>query len=239
MRNLPLLLLPGMDGSGLLFRPFLDVLPENVRAQVFNYPPNLARYADILPLVVEKLPMREPCLLVAESFSGPLAVMLAAACPERIAGLVLVASFLRSPQPWIRRWVLRLVTPQMLDAVPRSWRSRVLLGSRETPGLRSLLDQAIEFTPAKTILGRLIEVQRVNVTSELARLTMPVLYLRGAADRLVPAWNGGELAKLQPHAELQTLPAPHLVLQTMPREAANCISQFVIRVAGEEPELIA
>jgi pimeloyl-ACP methyl ester carboxylesterase len=68
---------------------------------------------------------------------------------------------------------------------------------------------------------------------------MPVLYLRGAADRLVPAWNGGELAKFQPHAELQTLLAAHLVLQTMPREAANCISQFVTRVAGEEPELIA
>lgn len=239
MRNLPLLLLPGMDGSGLLFRPFLDVLSENVRAQVFNYPPNLARYADILPLVVEKLPLHEPCVLVAESFSGPLAVMVAASYPERIAGLVLVASFLRSPQPWIRRWVLPLVTPQMLDAVPRSWRSRVLLGSLETSHLRSLLDHALDIAPANTIMSRLLEVHQVNVRTEFARLTMPVLYLRGGSDRLVPAWNAQEVARHQPHAEIQTLPAPHLVLQTMPREAATSIFHFIKAIGGERPECVA
>ncbi len=239
MQDLPLVLLPGMDGSGVMFRPLLDVLPENVRAQVVIYPPNVAHYAELLPLVLEKLPSHEPCVLVAESFSGPLAVMVAVACPERIAGLVLVASFLRNPQRWIPGWLSRFVVPEMFNAVPRSWRSRIMLGSRDTPGLRSLLDQALDFTPAKTILGRMIQVQRANVHAEFARLTMPVLYLRGAAGRLVPAWNGDEVAELQPHAELQTLPAPHLVLQTMPREAANCISQFILRIVGEQPDLIA
>lgn len=195
-RNPPLVLMPGMDGSGKLFWPFVEVLPPVVHSQLIVYPPDIARYADLLPLVLEKLPAKERCVLVAESFSGPLAVMVAAACPERIAGLVLVASFLRNPQRWIPGSVPQLVTPAIFNAVPHSWRSRVMLGCRETPGLRSLLDQALEFTPAKTILGRTIEVQRVNVTSEFARLTMPVLYLRGAADRLVPAWSGDELAKL-------------------------------------------
>ena len=58
------LLLPGMDGTGDLFEPFLSVLPAGVEATVISYPRDRKlSYEQLEESVWEKLPS-EPFVIV-------------------------------------------------------------------------------------------------------------------------------------------------------------------------------
>src|SRR4051794_30021183 len=93
-----LVLLPGLDGTGLLFEPLLRVLPSHFAPLVISYPANEPlSYAQLLPLVRASLPVDEDYILLAESFSGPIAVELAASDPPRLKALILCATFLSNP----------------------------------------------------------------------------------------------------------------------------------------------
>ena len=40
METIRLVLLPGMDGTGILFEPLLEILPSDLHAKVVSYPVN-------------------------------------------------------------------------------------------------------------------------------------------------------------------------------------------------------
>jgi pimeloyl-ACP methyl ester carboxylesterase len=95
-----LILLPGMDGTGRLFGPLLRILPPGLEAAVVAYPADRpCGYAELLPLVEAAVPDGGEFLILGESFSGPLASLLAARRPRRLRGVILCASFARSPLP--------------------------------------------------------------------------------------------------------------------------------------------
>ena len=95
-----LVLLPGMDGTGQLFGRFLEALGPEVRAIVIAYPPaqNLD-YSQLEAFVRSKLPSDQPFVILGESFSGPIAVSIAASPPDGLRGIVLCCSFVRNPRP--------------------------------------------------------------------------------------------------------------------------------------------
>src|SRR4051812_12200514 len=72
-----LVLLPGLDGSGRLFQPLLAELPKWIEPVVVAYPPERARFDDLVPIARERLPHSGAFASLGESFSGPLALMLA------------------------------------------------------------------------------------------------------------------------------------------------------------------
>lgn len=95
-----LILLPGLDGTGELFEPLVRILPAEVQPVIVSYPLDRELgYADLLPIVKAALPRGEDFFLAAESFSGPLAVEIAAEALPRLKGVVLCASFVKSPYP--------------------------------------------------------------------------------------------------------------------------------------------
>jgi pimeloyl-ACP methyl ester carboxylesterase len=95
-----LVLLPGMDGSGLLFRSFISALDSDLTPLVIDYPgAQCLSYSQLTSLVQQRLPPRERYFLLGESFSGPVAIAVAAASPMNLAGLVLCGTFARNPFP--------------------------------------------------------------------------------------------------------------------------------------------
>lgn len=93
-----LILLPGMDGTGELFQPFIRYLDEAVSVEVICYPrgKELA-YAEVASHVRTMQPRTEPITLIAESFSGPIALRLMRHPSLNIQTLVLICSFASYP----------------------------------------------------------------------------------------------------------------------------------------------
>ncbi|MBC7989027.1 MAG: hypothetical protein H7Y19_05525 [Luteimonas sp.] len=76
------IVLPGLDGTGELLDAFAAALAPEFDAQIIPYPRDrMLGYADLTQLVIAAMPRNEPFLLVAESFSGPIALRVAATRP--------------------------------------------------------------------------------------------------------------------------------------------------------------
>src|SRR5262249_56949092 len=105
-RPTTLVLLPGLDGTDVFFRPLLAVLPQAVRPVVVCLPTSGSNtYTDLLAFVRHALAELAECYVLGWSFSGPLALMLAVAEPTKVRGVILSATFVRPPQPklaWVR-----------------------------------------------------------------------------------------------------------------------------------------
>ena len=79
------ILLPGMDGVGL-FSQFIEALGPDQDYLVLSYPTNLPlSYDQLTTLVRESLQDETDYILIAESFSGPIAIRLATERPPRSA----------------------------------------------------------------------------------------------------------------------------------------------------------
>lgn len=220
-----IVLLPGLDGTATLFAPLQAQLEG--RATTIAYPSDVPLGYDALEeRVREALPSGETILVVAESFSGPLGIRLAAAPPPGLAGVLLVASFARSPLPapaWLGRALLpafsRLPTPHGLVADR-------LLGPAPPPALASALQAAIQQTAPAVLAGRMQAVLELDVTAQLTGARRPLGYLQAQQDRVVPGRCGQALVRLQPKLQLQRIPGPHLLLQREPEACAEALERW-------------
>src|SRR5580698_7334133 len=124
-----LVLLPGLDGTGKLFAEFLKALDLGVSANVVPYPPDIPLgYDELEPLVRSALPTRGRFVLLGESFSGPLAIRIAALRPPALVGLILCVTFASNPYPYLA-WVRRLAAFLPLKSLPRWLRAPLMWGS--------------------------------------------------------------------------------------------------------------
>tara|TARA_R110002073_G_scaffold16722_2_gene63884 strand:- start:11880 stop:12653 length:774 start_codon:yes stop_codon:yes gene_type:complete len=223
-----LVLLPGMDGTGDLFGPLLDVIGDACSAIVVRYPVDqVLNYEQLTRRVLEQLPDDRPFVVVAESFSGPIAIRLAALQPRGLIGVVLSATFARNPTGVSMRLVRVLAGPLVRIRPPR-WFVRWRLLRRSDP--QDLVDLAmttIHRVDPKVFAHRLVEVASVDVRRERAATKVPILWMHAKRERLlqVRRWS------LQDGAfgmeRVVVLDGPHLLLQSCPTEAWGHIEEFV------------
>lgn len=223
-----IVLLPGLDGTGVLFRPFIERLPPHLSPIVVSYPPDRQLgYPQLFEIVLRSLPRSTPFVLLGESFSGPLALMAAATRPPGLAAVVLCATFIQNPT-WIRSpWLARFVHPVAFRFYPEFSAAKALLGRYSTPALRQLIRQAIGAVRPEVLSHRVRAVLAVNVADRLTACPVPMLYLRGSRDFVVPSHNLREIQKLVPTLQVATLEAPHMVLQTQPAASGRAIAEFL------------
>jgi len=234
MRRITLVLLPGLDGTGVAFRPFLAALPLWVRPQVHAFPgATPASYEQLLPGVLAALPHEEPFVLLGESFSGPLALMAASTRPTALRGVILCASFVRNPMPWLPRWAAPIVRPFPFRFYPLVMALKKWFGRFSTPELRALLDEAVAGVERPVLASRVRAVLEVDATEALRACPVPVLYLAGTHDCIVPGRNLRRILALRPDVLVARIDAPHVVLQTKPGAAAEAIAAFLTSVSAD------
>lgn len=229
-------ILPGLDGTTALLDAFCARLEAlGVAARAIAYPVDRPMGYDALePLVREALPVAEPFVLVGESFSGPLAIRIAADPPTGLAGLVLSTTFARAPVPLLSPLAsLVRFAPGRPPLALLSW---VLLGRWATPQLREGLTHALRAVTPDVLRTRAAETLRVDASDVLGAIRVPVLQLVARNDRLLGASTWKELAARIPVSRTVQLPGPHLLLQTATEDAAQAISAFA-REVGREPVL--
>jgi pimeloyl-ACP methyl ester carboxylesterase len=228
MEELALTLLPGLDGSGVLFRPLLRHLAPEFRPIVVAYPPDkVLGYDELLHIVLSALPSPSPFVLLGESFSGPLALMAAASRPKGLRAVILCASFVRNPLGPRFAFLGHFASPFVFRFYPATTRIKAMFGGYSTPEWRALKAEALSAVRPAVIARRVQAVLRVNVLQQLLSCPVPVLYLRGDRDQVVPERNLKEIVAACPATKVANLSAPHLVLQTQPTLAAAAISTFI------------
>ncbi len=226
-----LVLLPGMDGTGRLFEPLLHALPPNVAVQVLRYPTDqVLDYPALVERVWQQLPLDRPFVLLGESFSGPVAVSIAARRPSALLGLVLCSSFVRNPRsalaplsPLLKLLPLRHLPFWPMDAL--------LLGGFSTASLRRALAAAIAQVTPQVLRARLQSVIAVDASQALVSTDVPLLYLQARHDRLVPASASILIRQLRKDARLVAIDGPHCLLQAAPTEAAVHLQRFMHELA--------
>jgi pimeloyl-ACP methyl ester carboxylesterase len=224
--RIALILLPGMDGTGELFAPLLEHLGPGIDATVVRYPDRRATYAEHETVARRELPKDRPFVLLGESFSGPIAVSIAANAPPNLRGLILCASFVTCPHALLR--VLRPLTPIATPKlVPGFIANHSLLGRYATPALRAAHSTALRHVSSPTLTARLRAMADVDVREELARVDVPALYLRAARDRVVAARYGEEFLAQARIGRLVDIEGPHFLLQAQPAMCASQIDEFV------------
>lgn len=227
-----LVLLPGLDGTGVMFEPLLAALPVTLQPQVVSYPnsgPNA--YSDLLPIVTTSLPRHSKFILLGWSFSGPLALMAAAQHPERLLGVVLCASFVCKPIQWVPNWTQIVITPFLFQFFPFFAQAKALLGGYSTPELREQLSRAHAQVHPAAFAERLRAVMEVDVKETLRTCPVPVLYLAADQDGVVGRQNIKIIQRINPAVRIATIRGPHLALQTNPgaaSQALECFAQEVI-----------
>jgi pimeloyl-ACP methyl ester carboxylesterase len=221
-----LVLLPGLDGTGELFRPLLEVLPPAVSARVVSYPrAGPQPYGALLSYLEGQLRSEHDVVLVAESFSGPLAVRYAAAHADRVRAAVLCASFVRPPLP---RWLRHVVSPLWFRVPPpaRAVR-RFMAGSGASDALVAAVTAAIRSVPPRVLAERLKAVLRLDCADDLRRCRAPLLYIAAGGDALVGKSSGEAVRAARPDVTVRTVDGPHLLLQAKPAEAWREIECFL------------
>lgn len=222
-----LVLLPGLDGTGRLFSRFEAALEGRDFVRM-SYPPDEPLgYDALVDRVAPTLP-RTPFVLVAESFSGPLALALARRAPPALRGVVLVATFVECPIPRVPRSLAARLAPILTRLPPpRSLVRRLLTGTDSDGKLVDEFVEASRHVDPGVLAMRMLEVIDVDARAALTECPVPVTYLGGARDALLPRHLPTTLQRLRPSLTVTRLDAPHLVLQRAPREACDAIDAFL------------
>lgn len=223
-------LLPGMDGTGELFGPFRRALGTDVKVLVVSYPRDVPLdYLGLEQYVRTKLPRDEPFFLLGESFSGPVAISIAASKPSGLIGLILCSSFARMPRAGLA-WLRPAVAWLPVKLAPVRIISWLLMGRYETVTLRAQLAASLNQVSSSVLRARVKAVLSVDVTASLREVEVPVLYLQASDDWVVSFTAAELISQVLPDVEVQPVEAPHFLLQVAPDDAVVAIRTFVKRL---------
>lgn len=224
------ILLPGLDGTGRLFGPFLARGSGALDFHVLSYPRDrFLGYAALTERVLAELPTDRPFALLGESFGGPLALRVAATSPPGLVGLVLASSFHRRPAARAIA-ALRMLSPAYFRLPLPAHAVRILLaGSNGPDPLVREVQAAVASVKGSVMAARAKEALRVDASDELRRCPVPVLFLGGKRDRFLRSGLPIEVRAIRQDVEIRMLDAPHLALQTRPDEAMAILEDFLRR----------
>ena len=222
----PMVLVPALLCDDALFRGVLDALDPVVDARVVlaTQPDVAASVANILGRAPERF------VLAGASYGGTVAIEVALAAPERVAGLWLtgcdpgahaaaslgIAALLAAtPDAAIGHLASVVVRPDAPDAAAafRAMAERVggPVGSAQ----------------ARALAGREDAWERLDA------LTMPALLLWGEEDAAIPVDVGRRLAAALPDARLEVLPrCGHLPTLERPAEVAALVGDWLTGAVG-------
>ncbi len=211
----PVVYLPGIDGTGrLLYRQ--ERLNAAFAVRCVSYPQDDSHtYADLVALGVRALEETGPGVVLAESFGGAVALMVALERPDLVRRLVLVNTFARYPRrlfidaaglvgPWL----------QMKPSHPatRALRGFIFFG----PGIPKAEQNAwwdrTADVPLRVYGHRMRLLRDLDLLPRLGDVQAPAVVFTSPNDWVVPAPAGRLLAKRLPRAKLLAIPAGHAAM---------------------------
>jgi pimeloyl-[acyl-carrier protein] methyl ester esterase len=224
-----LVLLPGLDGTGRLFQPLLPALPPWLQPLVISYPTDsFLDYSALCDYVRGRLPTSEPFALLGESFSGPIAVMIAANPPSNLSALILCATFVTNPTI-VPPFLGRILFNSLLFRIhpPSFIIRRFAVGPQAPSGLVELVQSVLRTVRPEVLAKRVRATLGLDGRAELKRCSVPMLYLKPEDDKIVRSGCLDEMREARSDIKVVMLGGPHLILQREPEVASSIITSFI------------
>ncbi len=238
MPEYAIILLPGLDGTGELFKPFVQYLPGRIKPIIISYPRDEVKtYNELKKLASSYLPGDIPFFVLGESFSGPLSVMISHEKPMGLRGLILCATFFKNPFFLLPSWIKFLSVSPIYRLWPLLIRLRTTLWGSDFRATADLALKAIKSVSPAVIAHRVKSILSVNVENELRLCPFPTLYLRAERDRLVRRHNYRKVKSVKNDVKLKTIDTQHFILQMEPKRSSEILVEFMDSVIAKTEKL--
>jgi pimeloyl-ACP methyl ester carboxylesterase len=167
-------------------------------------------------------------VVVGESFSGPIAVFLAARNLPGLLGIILVATFIKPPYfsflkylPWT--FIFTMARPLYKSIIALSPFAKGNI-------LRAASVELLKVKP-RVLAARVNAALTVDATGSLEETKIPVAYLRARYDLVVPPWNLKKIIAIKPTTEVISFNCQHFLLQSVPHAAWQTIDNLCRKFA--------
>ena len=227
-----IVILPGLDGTGKMLSAFVEKLETSHSTKVMRYPTNEAlSYSELTDFVLNQLPTDEPYIIIAESFSGPVAVKLAMQTSNRLKGIIFAASFLKNPTFIPKQFGALSKALPLKSSIALKLARPFTFGKWTSKSLQLLLINALKGVSHSVLAHRLKQVMAADELSAFSRLTLPMLYLRPTADNLVSKSNALEMRAQNKYLAIKDVEGPHFILQANAESCFKHICLFINKVS--------
>ncbi len=231
MKDISIVLLPGLDGTGTLFKPMMRFLPAWIKPVVVSYPVDKPYgYEDLMEIVRNAIPRDNEFIILGESFSGPLAIMTAAEKPDGLLGVILCATFAKNPFKFIPSWVSPLSVSPIYALWPATIKLRAICVDGRFKDFVNMALDAVKTVHPRVISARVKAILKVNVRPLFEKIDVPVLYMASRKDHLIKKHNVIDLKTAKPELEVIELNTKHFLLQLEPERSAEIITDFIKKI---------
>ncbi len=230
--KIEIVLMPGIDGTGIFFEPLLNTLSPDICATVITYPRSTILSLDGHARFVAGNFPADDTIVVAESFSGLVALMLCHIRPPQLKGVVFSATF---AEP-LYRTLIRTASSipgmeRLVKQLPAFAINHFLFGPFANDSLKTLLARGLPEIDPLCLKQRARLVAAGYPFPEEA-FDLPCLYLQATRDLVVPQEAASWFADHFHQCEIARFDAPHCLLQTRPTECLAKIREFAERTLG-------
>ena len=223
-----LILLPGLDGTGILFNDLVDQLGENFQIERVSYPSTVrCSLEELAQLVKDRMTDPQNTLILAESFSGLVGLTLLRELPVPPKGIIFSACFVIPPLKALLRVVKNIPIRQIpWGYIPHAIFRKFCLGNSATKEQVENLKQVLSEVDPRGIFQRLGLIESFDIPDISEKFKTPCVYFQAINDRLIANDAAIWFSRNFEPFSLEKIPGPHFLLQTQAKLCAKSILAF-------------
>jgi aminoacrylate hydrolase len=173
--------------------------------------------------------------VIGHSTGGAVAQVLAIEHPQRLASVVLSATWTKADAYFrrlyaLRKEILERLGPSIyLQSATLVWYPSWWVAQNNEKLRRMEAQHLATFAPTEIVINRIDAMLAFDRTSELGRIRTPTLVIGAEDDIVAPSYYSEELARLIPGAEVKLFPrGGHFLVHVRAREFNNAVLPFLV-----------
>ncbi len=221
-----LVLVPGLDGTGDLFKPFLKVLPKELNTLIIRYPKDkVLTFEEIVAVVNNQIPKNKTILILAESFAGPVVLNLLRNYKFDVKNIIFCTTFSISPRKKLLK-LLRVIPLIFLLhlSIPNLILKYFCVGKDASEELTILVKEAIKIVNPEVLASRLRMLVDIDERNSLNRLSsIDCCYIQALEDKLIPNQCINDFIVNLSNLKVKRINGSHFLIQAKPDECWSFI----------------